>query len=106
MAGCSAHTVADFHWTFTDHDRLAALAALADIPTVVLVGTRDLLCPVDHSRALAQAVPSAQLTLFPGAGHMLQLERSPEVSAKLVELCDVLPRPTDSRRTRRTTVTP
>ena len=106
MAGCSAHTVADFHWTFTDHDRLAALAALADIPTVVLVGTRDLLCPVDHSRALAQAVPSAQLTLFPGAGHMLQLERSPEVSAKLVELCDVLPRPTDSRRTRRTAVTP
>ena len=106
MTGCSAHTVADFHRTFTDHDRLAAVAALAQVPTIVLVGTRDLLCPVDHSRALSRAVPTAQLTLFPGAGHMLQLERSPEVSAKLVELCDVLPRPTDTRRTRRTAATP
>ena len=103
MAGCSAHTVADFAATFADHDRRAALAALAHVPTLVLVGTRDLLCPVEHSRELARAVPTAQLVLFPGAGHLLQLERSPEVSARLVELCDVLPRPSDSRRTRRAT---
>ena len=103
MAACSAHTVADFHWTFTDHDRVAALSALSAVPTLILVGGRDLLCPVEHSREMAAAVPTAQLVLYPGAGHMLQLERSPEISGKLVELCEVLPRPSDTRRTRRAT---
>jgi pimeloyl-ACP methyl ester carboxylesterase len=91
MARCSAHTVADFHVTFTDHDRLAALSALATVPVLIVVGTHDRLCPVEHSREMARALPHAQLVLHPGAGHMVQLERDPEVSQRLVELCAVLP---------------
>ena len=83
---CSAHTLADFYDTFTLHDRLAALSALAHVPVTILVGTHDRLCPVGHSRTMAEALPHAALHVLPGAGHMLQLERADEVSARLVEL--------------------
>lgn len=99
MAACPATTVADFHATFTEHDRVAALASLAHVPTLVMCGTKDLICPLDHSRDIAAALPSAQLFIYPGAGHLLQLERAEEVSRRLVELTDVLPRPEGRRRT-------
>lgn len=86
MAGTSAATVADFHYTFIDHDRLQALVALRKVPVTVLVGDRDVLCPVAHSREIAEALPESRLTVFPGAGHMLPLERHQDVSAALLDL--------------------
>jgi pimeloyl-ACP methyl ester carboxylesterase len=86
MTGCSAQTVAYFLSTFDDHDRRAALAALADVPVVVLAGDRDRLCPLSHSQAIAAAIPHARLVAYPGAGHMVQLERRHQVSRQLVEL--------------------
>ncbi len=88
QAACSAETMAAFLSTFETHDRLAALAALADLPAVVVVGDRDLLCPVEHSRRLAAALPRAELTVHPGVGHMVHLERRAEVSASLLDLVD------------------
>jgi pimeloyl-ACP methyl ester carboxylesterase len=99
MAACPAATVADFHLTFTEHDRLAALGALAEVPVLVLSGRRDLICPVEHSEDIARALPHARLCVYPDAGHMLQLERHVEVSRQLVELVDVLPRSGPARRT-------
>lgn len=98
MAACPAATVADFHATFLDHNRLAALSAFAQVPTLVLCGTRDKICPLDHSRDIATALRNAQLVVYPGAGHMLMLERAEEVSRRLVELAEVLPRPEVSVR--------
>jgi pimeloyl-ACP methyl ester carboxylesterase len=85
-AATPAATVADFLYTFLDHDRSGALPVLAQIPTTVLVGELDKLCPPDHSRTIAQALPSAKLVTYPGAGHMLPLERHAEVSAELLAL--------------------
>ena len=89
-SGNSAHTVADFFETFPLHDRLAALCALSPVPVTVLVGTEDRICPLGHSRALADALPHARLRVYPGAGHMLQLERPADVSAELISLADVI----------------
>ncbi len=100
MAACPAATVADFHATFVDHDRVAALEAFAPVPVLVLCGSRDRICPLDHSRDVAAALPHGRLVVYPGAGHMVQLERAAEVSARLVELADALPRPEGRRRTR------
>lgn len=86
QAGCSAETMAFFLPTFSDHDRVKALEALAEVPAVVLVGEQDRLCPVAHSRALVAALPRGELVVYPGAGHMVHLERRPEVSRHLVEL--------------------
>ncbi len=86
--GCSAETVAAFLPTFSDHDRLEALAALAEVPAVIVVGDQDLLCPLEHSLALADAVPTAELTVFPGVGHMVHMERRAEVSLLLEQLVE------------------
>lgn len=87
---CSAATTHFFLATFSDHDhdRAAALEALSHVPALVVVGQQDRLCPVEHSRAIAAALPDAELVVFPGAGHMVHLERRPEVGRHLAALVD------------------
>lgn len=53
--------------------------AATQVPATVLVGTRDLLTPPRSARALAAAWPGAELTVLPGAGHMLPVERPDEI---------------------------
>jgi len=84
----SAETVAAFLPTLSEHDRREALRALSHVPTVVVVGDQDRLCPLSHSQALAAALPTSELTVFPGVGHMVHLERRTEVSAILLGLLD------------------
>jgi pimeloyl-ACP methyl ester carboxylesterase len=86
VAGCRPQTVAGFRPTLDEHERGAALAAYARTPTAVLVGTRDRLTPVAASRRIADALPSAQLTVFPGAGHMLPVERVDGVATRIAAL--------------------
>ncbi|QGG94033.1 hypothetical protein GH723_02325 [Actinomarinicola tropica] len=51
----------------------------AEIPATVLVGSRDLLTPPRSARALTSAWPGAEMTMLPGAGHMLPIERPDDV---------------------------
>lgn len=41
----------------------------ADIPMLLVWGSRDLMLPVAHARAVAEALPSCRLEVVPGAGH-------------------------------------
>lgn len=82
-ASTPVEVIAEFYDTFTDHDKLEALAVLDRVETVVLVGSKDKLTPPDHSRVMAAALPSAQLVVVEGAGHMVQLERAPLVTLHL-----------------------
>ena len=86
VAGCRPGTISGFRPTLDGHERAAALAAFAHTPTVVLAGTRDRLTPVPMARRIAEALPAAQLTVFPGAGHMLPVERTAGVAARLATL--------------------
>jgi pimeloyl-ACP methyl ester carboxylesterase len=86
VGGCRPLTVSGFQPTLEAHERDAALAAFADIPTAVLVGSRDRLTPVRAARRIAGAVPSASLTIFPEAGHMLPLERVSGVASRIAAL--------------------
>lgn len=88
QAACRAETVHFFLATFSDHDRSAALSAIAHVPALVVVGEQDRLCPVEHSRRIAAALPDSELVLLPGAGHMVHLQRRAEVSRHLVALVD------------------
>ena len=93
--------VAAFRASIGEHRRTSSLAALRGLPTVVLVGTRDRLCPPDHARTIAGALPDAELVVLPGAGHMITFERSQEVAAHLqglVEATTVAAPATTSRR--------
>jgi pimeloyl-ACP methyl ester carboxylesterase len=81
-----AATMRGFYEDCMRHDRVAALKVLDGIPTHVLVGSRDLLTPPQHARRIADTVDGAVLTVAPGAGHMLPLERDELVSSVLVRL--------------------
>ena len=71
LAACNAY-----------EDGLAAAARVA-VPTVLVLGSRDLMTPPKGGKALAAAIPSARLTVLEGAGHMLMTERPNEVLAAL-----------------------
>jgi pimeloyl-ACP methyl ester carboxylesterase len=88
-------TMTGFFEDLMEHERHGHLAdTLRDIPTVVLVGDKDLLTPPEHARRLAQHIPGARLIISPGAGHMLPLERDRHVSDMFCSLVDPL-LPTD-----------
>ena len=74
--------------TFPAHDRLALRTAMAELPVLVVVGDQDRLCPLAHSRALAGALRAGELVVYPGAGHLVPLERRAEVSRRLLALLD------------------
>ena len=82
-AAMPVDVIADFYDTFTTHEKLEAVGVLRDVETLVLVGSKDLVTPADHSRAIADAVPGAQLVVVEGAGHMVVLERAPLVTLHL-----------------------
>jgi pimeloyl-ACP methyl ester carboxylesterase len=75
--------IAEFYDTFMAHDKLAAVARLREVETLDLVGSKDVITPVSHSRTLAAALPDAQLVVVEGAGHMVQLEKAPMVTLHL-----------------------
>ncbi|WP_089300350.1 alpha/beta fold hydrolase [Haloechinothrix alba] len=79
-------SIAGFRDSMRGHDRRVALAALRDKATLVLVGDRDRLCPVEHAQVIADQLPDAEYVLYPGAGHMLTYERSREVAEHINDL--------------------
>jgi pimeloyl-ACP methyl ester carboxylesterase len=83
VARVSLGAIGGFRPSVGAQQRLDTLAALPPIPTAVLVGGRDRLTPPACAEAIAGALPGAELTVYPGAGHMLVLERHAEVTAAL-----------------------
>ena len=45
-----------------------------DVPTAVIVGEADAITPLAQSRAMADAIPHATLSVIPDAGHLSNLE--------------------------------
>jgi 3-oxoadipate enol-lactonase len=45
-----------------------------DVPTLVLVGAEDVLIPPEYAKAIASAVPGAELHVIDGAGHLCNLD--------------------------------
>jgi pimeloyl-ACP methyl ester carboxylesterase len=88
LASTPFEVVADFFPAFDVEDRREAVAALADCETTVLCGTADAITPIEESRSIAETLPSARLVELDGAGHMVILERHPEVTAALAELVE------------------
>jgi pimeloyl-ACP methyl ester carboxylesterase len=54
------------------------------VPTLLVHGENDVIVPLTIARALATAMPAAELTVIPGAGHVPTLTR-PEVVVAAIE---------------------
>lgn len=55
------------------------------VPTLILVGEKDVLTPPELAREMADAIPGAHLVEVPGSGHLSTLERPDAVNAALRE---------------------
>lgn len=53
------------------------------MPTLVLCGTEDRICPPALSIEMARLIPQARLALIEGAGHYVTLERPKAVAAEI-----------------------
>lgn len=78
--------VAEFYPAFQAHDKTVALQRFADIPVTVIAGDRDMVTPPEHSRAIKEALPSAELVVLETAGHLMMLEHPDTVTRLLTEL--------------------
>lgn len=70
-----------------DHDARTALRKTAT-PSMVVVGTRDLLTPVPSSRHLARLLPDSDFVVLPRAGHQLMQERPDELAEVVTGFAD------------------
>jgi pimeloyl-ACP methyl ester carboxylesterase len=84
----SADTVAKYLRTLYTHARYPALAALRGTPTLVIVGTKDLITPVTHSEEILRHLPDAQFVKINNSGHVVMLENADEVDAALLPFLD------------------
>lgn len=75
VTGTSVEVMTEFFDTFLTHDKLEALKVLDTVQTSIVCGDKDMLTPVKNSHQMADALPSAELLVVPGAGHMVMLER-------------------------------
>lgn len=63
-------------------DQTETLAGTS-IPTLVLCGEHDTLCPVERHQEIATLIPGARLVVIPGAGHLPTLEQPDATTAAL-----------------------
>jgi pimeloyl-ACP methyl ester carboxylesterase len=75
--------LADLLPAFDSHDKIAALPVLRRTESMILVGDDDRLTPAQHSRDMAELLPTAELDVLPDSGHMVMLERPDEVNERL-----------------------
>jgi pimeloyl-ACP methyl ester carboxylesterase len=72
---------------FDVRDRLGG----ASVPALIIVGSHDVLTPVRQAKAIARALPHADLIVLPGCGHMVMLERRAELDEAIGDFADKLP---------------
>lgn len=75
--------------SFNSEPRLHELT----MPVLVLAGEADRVVPVENSRRLAAQLPNARLVTFPGAGHLVMVERAREVNKIIIDFLRREPSP-------------
>jgi len=68
-------------------DKFDVLGRLGEIrlPTLIVVGEKDMLTPLKYSQFLAERIPGAVLELVPDAGHMVFLEQYQEFNRTVLD---------------------
>ena len=88
VARATLRSIGGFRASIGAQHRLETLAALGGLPAAALVGDRDRLTPPPCAESIAAALPTTELTVCPGAGHMLMMERPDEVNDAVAGVLD------------------
>lgn len=65
---------AKHHYFIEENQILTQSERLKDIPTIIIHGRNDLVCPLEAGWALHKAMPHAEFIVLPNAGHIAQGE--------------------------------
>jgi pimeloyl-ACP methyl ester carboxylesterase len=79
----SAEVIARYLRTLYTHARLLALAALREVPVLVICGDMDVLTPLTHSQEIVAALPDAEMVVVENGGNVVLLEHAAEVDEAL-----------------------
>ena len=60
--------------------------ALIRVPTLIMAGTEDILCPEDRQREMHESIPYSELVLLENCGHLATLEQPERVNEALEQL--------------------
>lgn len=80
--------ITDFVPALMALDQLPSLAVLADLPVVVICGDADRQTPLSRSKAIAEALPDAELVIIADTGHMAIMEQPDVVNSSLRRLLE------------------
>jgi pimeloyl-ACP methyl ester carboxylesterase len=83
FANCDAKVRGDFIPSFAAMNLLEGIAAI-DVPTTVMVGTRDTLTVPKKADQMVSTIPGSRLVTLKGKGHMLPLEDPDAVTDEIV----------------------
>jgi pimeloyl-ACP methyl ester carboxylesterase len=81
----STETVARYLRTLYSHARYPALVALRNCRTLVIVGDKDMITPLNHSEEIVRHLPGAEFVTVPDSGHVVMLEHAAEVNAAMLD---------------------
>lgn len=88
----SANHIPSVLWTLESlvtRDDLTPELGGIDVPALVVVGREDASLPPERSRALAAALPGAELVEIDGAGHLSALEQPSAVNQALLAFLEI-----------------
>jgi pimeloyl-ACP methyl ester carboxylesterase len=91
MAATSPKAIAESLRSLVDHDVLDHLVAV-DVPTLVVVGTHDMLTPPRMAREIVRSLPHAELVVLERVGHMPMLEARRDLNRLIAEFTEKLSR--------------
>jgi pimeloyl-ACP methyl ester carboxylesterase len=86
LAATPFEVLAQFYPHFNTLDKFTALDLVGRVPTSIVIGSKDVMTSVGHSRRMAERMPSASLVEVPGGGHMVIMEKKDRVNAALEQL--------------------
>jgi pimeloyl-ACP methyl ester carboxylesterase len=83
FANCNGKVRGDFVVTFSSMDLLEGIATI-DVPTTVMVGTRDTLTLPKKADQMVATIPGSRLVTLKDKGHMLPFEDPDAVTDEIV----------------------
>jgi pimeloyl-ACP methyl ester carboxylesterase len=87
MATVNAHYDAVVEWGIPDHNKLQRLAAIKQ-PTFVANGDDDLMIPPHLTHLLGALIPSAEVKIYPDAGHGFLFQHAAEFGGDVNRFLD------------------
>lgn len=80
--------VSQIHAILDQNDDLRVSLAGVEAPTLVIVGSQDMLTPIGDSEEIASLIPGAELAVVRGGAHLFMVEHAGEFNRTVVDFLD------------------